>query len=212
MRRRRFEDALCGVLVACSSGCSDEDAHPPPAPTGNFCEDWNCAKGPSPIAAVAIEHGAPTDGGACDVWRFSMPPGDDAFSSIRSCGGNQIRCGSSDYRVGATDLGTTLTCTVATSGRIRLRGHVSQTNGPRFGVDGEIDSKGGDVTISAGAARDGSAIELGPISCRTDVRFVASGTIWANFDCAPDSDAATCTAHGTFVFEGCTRDTDAGVR
>src|SRR6185436_14113480 len=106
--------------------------------------------------------------------------------------------------------GTTVTCTVAPSGKIRLSGHVSQVNGPHFDVGGEIDSKGGDVTISAGAAPDGSAIELGPLSCRIDVRFVIAGTIWANFDCSPDSDAAACAVRGTFVFESCTSETDAG--
>jgi hypothetical protein len=178
---------------------------------GNLCEEWNCANGPSPIAAVAVEHGGPADGRACEAWRFSAPAGDDAFTSIRSCGGNKIRCGSSDYRVSANDLGTTLTCLVAPSNQIRLRGHVSQANGTHFDVDGDIDSKGGTVTISAGAAADGSAIELAPTPCRvTDVEFVVPGSIWANFECGPAGDAATCAVRGTFVFESCSREVDAG--
>jgi hypothetical protein len=212
MRLLRFDCGRFAALAVLGLGaCSDEDTHPPPAPMGDLCEEWNCLTGPTSIAAVAIEHGEPADGGACDAWRFSMPAGDDAFTSIRSCGGNQIRCGSSDYRISASDLGTTLTCVVAPSNQIRLRGHVLQANGAHFDVDGDIDSTGGAVTISAGAAPDGGAIVLEPTSCRvTSVEFLVPGSIWANFDCGPPGDAATCAVRGTFVFERCVKEADAG--
>jgi len=211
MRRRRFERALfTAFAVLWFGGCNEEESHPPPAPTGNLCEEWNCVKGRSPIAAVAVERGMAIDGGACDAWRFSIPAGNDAFDSIRSCGGNQIRCGSSDYRVGATSPGTTLTCAVVWSSKVRVRGHLSLASGAHFEVDGDIEASGGTATISAGAAPDGSAVELQPTPCRIDVEVLAPGTIWANFDCGPANDAATCAARGTFVFESCARESDAG--
>lgn len=202
---------IAALAVLWFGGCSSDDEHPPPAPTSPSCEEWNCVAGPSPIGAVAVDHGTTGDGGACDAWRFSLPAGDDAFTSIRSCGGNQIRCGSSDYRISASDLGTTLTCVVAPSNQIRLSGHVSQTDGTHFDVEGDIDSTGGTVTISAGASSDGGASELEPTSCRvTKVEFVAPGSIWANFDCGPSGDASTCAVRGTFVFESCLREADGG--
>jgi hypothetical protein len=212
MRLLRFDGGCFAALaVLWFGGCSSDDTHPPAAPTSPSCEEWNCVEGPSPIGAVAVEHGMAGDGGRCDAWRFSLPTGDDAFTSIRSCGGNQIRCGSSDYRISANDLGTTLTCVVAPSNQIRLRGHVSQTDGTHFDVDGDIDSKGGTVTISAGTPPDGGAFELEPASCRvTDVEFVVPGSIWAKFDCGPEGDASTCAVRGTFVFENCAKETDAG--
>jgi hypothetical protein len=212
MRRRPFESVfLAAVAILWFGGCGSDDTHPPPAPTSPSCEDWNCVQPPSPIAAVAVEQGTGIDGGACDKWRFSMPAGDDAFSSILACGGNKIRCGSDDYRVDGGEPGTTLTCTVSPSGKVRLHGRVSQSNGTHFEVDGDIDASGGPVTISARAASDGGAITLEPTACRvTKVEFLIPGSIWANFDCAPSSDASTCAARGTFVFENCVKDADAG--
>ncbi len=213
MRRSRRLDVVGLVAFVICGACGEDDTHPPEAPASPSCEDWNCVTAPSAIAAVAVEHGSPSDAGACDAWRFSVPAGDDAFTSIRSSGGNMIRCGSSDYRVGANDVGTTLTCVVAPSNQIRLQGHVSQTNGPRFDVAGNIDSTGGTVTISAGSPSDGGAIELEPTPCRvTKVEFLAPGTIWANFDCAPGGDAGSCAARGTFVFESCVKEADAGLQ
>jgi hypothetical protein len=219
MRLHRFERLSSGrwvglLLFAAAipfGGCGEEDSHPPPAPTGPFCEQWTCVEEPNPVAAIAVEYGSPADGGACDAWRFSVPAGDDAFTSIRSCGGNQIRCGAADYRIGATEPGTTLTCVVAPSSRVHVGAHLSQANGAHFDVDGDIDASGGTVTISAGAAPDGGTVEVGPTTCRvTDVQFLVLGSVWASFDCAPDGDAAACAARGTFVFESCSREVDAG--
>jgi hypothetical protein len=146
-------------------------------------------------------------------WRFSLPGGDDAFTSIRTCGGNQIRCGTADYRVSAAVPGTTIVCTVAPTNSFHVRAHLTQANGTHFDVEGDIDSSGGTVTLSAGTAGapDAGAIELGPVSCRvTEVLFLWPGTVSANFDCAPSTDASVCAARGTFVFENCARETDAG--
>jgi hypothetical protein len=195
--------------VASTGGCTSEDTHPPPAATGSFCENWTCPEQPKPIAAVAIEHGSTEDGGVCNDWWFSMPGGNEAFASIRACGGNQIRCGTADYRVSAAHLGTTITCAVTGSGPFRVRGHIARSSGEHFDVEGGLDGGRGTVTVSAGTSNEGGTVELEPGSCRvTDVEFIAPGSIWANFDCSVD--LSTCATRGTFVFENCVREADGG--
>jgi hypothetical protein len=140
-----------------------------------------------------------------------MPASDEAFTSIRSCGGNQIRCGGSDYRVGSAEPGTTLACVVILSSKVRVIGRVSSASGAHFEVSGDIERSGGSVTVSAGARSDGSMAELEPTTCTvTKVQFLVAGGIWADFDCSPGGDAGGCAARGTFVFERCLKEADAG--
>lgn len=212
MMATRLVAAVLAALAVGAGGCSSDDTHPPPAPTGPFCELWTCVEQPQPIAALAIEYGSATDGGACEPWRFSLPEGDDAFTSIRTCGGNQIRCGNADYRV-STTVGTTITCTVAPTQSFHVRAHLSQSNGTHFDVEGDVDSSGGTVTLSAGTAgaSDAGTAEIGPTSCRvTTVPYLWPGTISADFECTSISDASTCAVRGTFVFENCEKGTDGG--
>src|SRR5689334_14436151 len=94
--------SLLGIGAGLSStGCKKEDAMPPVIPPGMECMVFNCFPAP-PSAAVAVERDAP-DGGSCGdaPLHFSLPPGPDAFSSILQCGGNQVRCGTGDFRVAA---------------------------------------------------------------------------------------------------------------
>jgi hypothetical protein len=197
------------LLAAPCVSCTTDDAHPPPPP-GNACAGVTCFS-KSSSAAVAVES-ALDDGGACgdaaQPLRFSLPQGDDAFSSILACGGNAVRCGAADYRVSSADPSVSIRCDVPGIAPFRLNATVARVGGPSFDVEGAVSDGGGRVTVSAGAGPDGGAV--GPLSCSlTRVPFQFPGSIWAEFECGTDTGTSPCRVRGTFVFENCAKEADA---
>jgi len=209
MRSTLLPAIVLVVIVAglSSTGCKKEDAMPPVIPPGLQCAMFNCFPAPS-TAAVAVERDVP-DGGSCgSALHFSLPSGADAFSSILECGGNQVRCGTADYRVAAGGS-LTLECTVSGVGPFHVNGKVTQAGGPSFEVSGDLTGDGGTVTVSAASGLDGGA--AGPLSCTVAPQpILLPGAVLAHFDCTANAKPGECTFRGTFVFEGCSAAADGG--
>lgn len=206
--------------------CKSDDPLPDAVLPDNPCDNLACLALPA-SAAVAVVRDF-EDGGACSgpELRFSIPAGPDAFSSILRCGGNQVRCGSADYRVSSETPGASVVCAVTGSGPFHVNARVSQGNFI-FQVAGDVDVIGGadsgstpdassgrnlngSFTISAEEGNDGGAV--GPLDCRAaSIPFLLPGSIWASFDCTSGADPSACGLKGVFVFEHCDKEGDGGI-
>jgi hypothetical protein len=128
-----------------------------------------------------------------------LPTGDAAWRAIRECGGNQIRCGSANYRVGGGAGTDTVSCTLSGSAPVHVSGHAS-SGGLGFDVTGDLGATGGTATIDVTGGQDAAA--LGRMTCTATPQVLGTGAIYADFIC-PDVGAAGCATEGTFVFESC---------
>lgn len=180
---------------------------------GSGCTPPTCFPS-TPKAAFAVETVPALEGGTCaaPVAPLSLPSGDPALRAIVSCGGNQVRCGAADYRVGDGDRDQ-VTCTVSGTGTVHLDAHAS-SGGDAVEAVGDVSEQGAPITITATDATGTKVLDAA--RCTAVTRYATAGTIYADFTCdavgagdagsagdAGGARGAGCVVRGTLVFEGC---------
>jgi hypothetical protein len=203
-----FARSVVTVVLALASApaCGSKSTDPAPFITnsGPTCRPPTCGSS-APRGAFAVETVPALEGGTCasPVAALSLPAGDPALRAVIACGGNQVRCGDADYRVGDGDRDL-VTCTTSGTDTVHVRAHAS-SGGASVDVVGVTSAAGAGVTVTVTDSAGKTLLDRA--RCTAVTHFAVAGTIYADFTCgASDGGAqggAACVVRGTFVFEGC---------